>query len=608
MDSYYIVQKEIDIEDLDKKGDYLMNREFNKPTEKDIKKFTPIIKEIINSKTVDLAVLSRKHKFSEKRSFLFQIYLALLQRGEITELDDSIRDIFQTKAVKSWSGVCNVTIFTSPFPEYTNEEGECVVQSFSCGKKCSFCPSEKDMPKSYLTLEPATLRAKKNNFDCVQQMHDRMSTLYITGHTNLSKLEVNILGGTFSHYPKLYRIEFVRDLYYAANIYWSGPRDRLSLNQEKIINQTAKCRIVQVVIETRPDSINPEEIKLLRYLSVTRVQLGIQHIDDEILDKNNRDCPSYKAIRAINELKRIGMKIDGHVMPNLPFTSVEKDQDMFEKFLELNCPVHREIKSNKTWMEWLFSKNKPDKPEHWEYYDLAYPEWSIDQMKIYPCAVTVYTDIEKWYKEGTYIPYDNKHLIDMLYKFKTMIFPWIRLNRIMRDFYSDNIFSISGSQLNMRDDLHKLLELNGNRCNCIRCRESKLNKLQDDYIIVIRQYNGPHDAYEYFISAESKDYRILYGFVRLRLDDAENKIFPELNNAALIREAHVYSKVAEIGQKGDVQHIGLGTILMKKAEDIAKRNQYNKVAVIASIGSRSFYEKIGYTLDSGDGEYMIKII
>jgi histone acetyltransferase (RNA polymerase elongator complex component) len=177
----------------------------------------------------------------------------------------------------------------------------------------------------------------------------------------------------------------------------------------------------------------------------------------------------------------------------------------------------------------------------------------------------------------------------------------------MRDFYADNIYSKSGSNLNMRSELHQILAKEGKSCACIRCREVKLNKITDDYIFVIRKYSASNGE-EYFISAESKDNKILYGFVRLRLDDAQNKIFPELNGAALLREAHVYSTVTDIGKKGNVQHQGLGSQLMKKAERIAKEKGYKKMAVIAAIGSRGFYRKIGYTLDPGVGEYMIKEI
>ena len=189
--------------------------------------------------------------------------------------------------------------------------------------------------------------------------------------------------------------------------------------------------------------------------------------------------------------------------------------------------------------------------------------------------------------------------------FKSLTFPWTRINRIMRDFYEVNIFSKSGSNLNMRNELVDILKSEGRSCSCIRCRESKTKEWDGTYIIVIRQYNASNGI-EYFISAESKDCKILYGFVRLRLDDARNKVFEELNGAALIREIHVLSMVAEVGKIGQIQHQGMGSKLMKRAEEIAKDNGYKKIAVIAAVGSRGFYYKIGYSLDPGPGEYMLK--
>lgn len=608
---------DIDIEDLNKKAQDILNFEFEKPTLEDASKLVPLFIDIMKHKKPlsdsELQIVRRKYKFNKKRSYIFQAYLLLVEHGIIKptpHIDEIVRGTCMIKAVKSWSGICNITIFTSPYPKYTTKNGATVSQEFSCGKNCSFCPSEPGMPKSYLTLEPATLRAKRNNFDCVEQMYDRMNSLHLTGHGSLSKIEVCILGGTFSHYPNKYREEFVRDLYYAANTFWtSRSRDRLSLYEEKELNDhQAVCKVVQIVIETRPDCITTRELRFLRYLSVTRVQLGIQHLDDEVLDKNNRECPTSTTISAIEQLKTIGMKIDGHFMPNMPFSSVEKDRHMFlDQLVGLNSHVKHKVKYTRTWSE--FFKGEKAREEQWEYYDLRNESIQVDQMKIYPTAVTVYTDIERWYKEGTYIPYDESHLVDMLLCFKALIFPWIRLNRIMRDFYADNIYSISGSNLNMRSELHKILAKEGKRCMCIRCREAKLNKISSSYVFVIRQYRASNGT-EYFISAENPENTILYGFVRLRLDSNsnKNKIFYELNNCALLREAHVYSTVTELGKRGNVQHQGLGTQLMRKAELIAKDQKYNRMAVISAVGSRGFYRKLGYKLHPGQGEYMIKEI
>ncbi len=606
----------IDIEDLNKKGYEMMKREFAKPTENDLIKFKPLVECVLNSSSIlsnsELNIMKRKFKFNNKNSFLFHIYLELLAKDEISNKnEDILRKTLQIKSVKSNSGITSITVFTAANPEYINENGEKIKQEFSCNHNCSFCPSAPDMPKSYLLLEPAVLRAAKYNFDCVDQIHDRLNSLYMIGHDCL-KLEINILGGTFSSYPKPYREEFMRDVYYAANTFFDKKREiRLSLAEEKKINETARTRIVLVAVELRPDSItlNPRSGLItpheLRYLSVTRIQMGVQHIDDEILKKNNRRCPTAKTIATIELLKRLGYKIDGHFMMNLPGSTPEKDRKMLlEDLIGLKSHIKREIKGQPTLWQRLMGI-KPEL-EYWEYYDLKNEDIQVDQLKIYPCAVVIYTEIEKWYKEGSYVPYEEKYLVDMLLDFKSMIFPWIRINRIMRDFYEDNIYSKSGSNLNIRCELVDILKKNGLRCNCLRCNTQSTDPWDGTYILVIRKYHASNGD-EYFISAENDTNTRLYGFVRLRLDDAKDKVFPELNGAALLREAHVYSTVTQLGSKGKVQHRGVGTKLMTKAEQIAKDNGYKKMAVIASIGSRTFYaEKLGYTLAEGDGEYMIK--
>jgi histone acetyltransferase (RNA polymerase elongator complex component) len=609
MDDYYGApgtKLEIDIEELDRRGNELMAREYVKPTHEDIIKYKPLIQEILNTNKVlidqELRILLRKHKFGNKRSFLFQVYLELIKTNKISDMNiELLRKTLQIKSVKSHSGITNITIFTSPYPSYIDENGELVIQRFSCEFNCSYCPNAPDnsIPRSYLLNEPAVLRAAKNNFDCVRQMQDRMNTLYMIGN-DIFKLEVNILGGTFSSYPKLYLEEYVRDIYYAANTFWDNTRDRLSLKEEQIINETTKSRVVLIAIETRPDQITPTELKFLRYLSVTRIQIGIQHTDDDILNKINRKCPTFKTIKAIELMKRHGFKIDAHFMPNLPFSSPEKDRKMLiDELVSLNKPIKREKK--RSWYNWLL--NKPF--DYWEYYELSHPELSFDQCKIYETAVTIHTEIEKWYKDGTYIPYNESYLKDILLDFKSLIFPWVRINRIMRDFFEVNIFSKSGSNLNMRNQLVDILNQEGKKCACIRCRENKNKPWDGKYIIVIRHYNASNGD-EYFISAESLDKETLYGFVRLRLDDASNKIFEELNGCALTREVHVYSTVSDFHKEGNIQGRGLGKFLMKKAEEIALNKSYKKMAVIASVGSRKFYEKIGYKLNSGSGEYMIK--
>jgi ELP3 family radical SAM enzyme/protein acetyltransferase len=282
-------------------------------------------------------------------------------------------------------------------------------------------------------------------------------------------------------------------------------------------------------------------------------------------------------------LKRNCWKIDGHFMPNLPGSTIELDEDML-----LNNVVG--IKSRK--------KNV---------YELQDPGIQVDQIKIYPTAVTPYTEIEKWFLDKSYVPYDDIKLFDLLLKFKTMVFPWIRINRIVRDFFAEAIYENGGREiLNMRTELQKEMEKCGVSCQCIRCREVKSKEWDGRYVLNVTKY-GASNGDEYFISADSKDGKTLYGFVRLRLDDGFNKVFLELNNAALVREVHVYSQSTFVGEKGNsVQHRGLGTRLLREAENIARQKYYYKIAVIAGVGAQTFYEKLDYVRSGDGGDFMIK--
>lgn len=626
--------REIDIEELNIKFNKIIKKQLPIPSQDDIITFKPLIELILQSEEKiiekDFFLLKKKYKFYNKKTFLFHIYLELKKQKliseELIQNEDILRQTTQTKPCKSWSGVVSITIFTSPYPEYMNEEGNIIKQQFSCNWNCHFCPSEPNMPKSYLKGEPAVLRAEKNNFDCVLQIWDRMQSLYMTGHGLSEKIELIISGGTWTSYPIQYRKEFCRDVYYAANTYWEtndnkNRRERLSLEEEKKINQTAFSRIVVMTVETRPDTINNDEIILLRDFGITRIQLGIQHIDDEVLNKLNRKCSMEKTIKAIELLKRSCFKIDSHWMPNLPFSTPEKDENMFLNVLfGLKTPVIKTIKYKyKSWWSWYSSpswywtqsssqssiqsssdieniENIEDIEEIHETYDLVSPELVTDQYKIYPTAITPWTKIEEWYKNGTYKPYEEKYLFDILVKTLSVIFPFVRANRIIRDFPNDYIYNeqTGADNTNMRQQLLDHMKNNNINSLEIRNREVKNTIWNGDYIIVVRNYKASNGI-EYFISAESNDCKIIYGYARLRLDDGKNKPIEELNDCALLREVRVYGMVTQVNKDPKhIQHKGIGKKLINYAENIAKENKYNKMAVIAAEGNKKYYEKINY--------------
>ncbi len=592
--------REVDIEEINKKTHEVLSREFDEPSEHDVIKYRPLIETILNTPNVitksKLFQLKRSHGCNVKNSFLLAVYLELKRQKQIDTTNEHIlRKTLQIKPGKSWSGIVTVTIFTAAYPEYTNSKGERIKQPFSCKFDCSFCPKENRNPRSYLSLEPGVLRAIKNDYDCAKQIWSRLHALYMCGHV-VDKIEIIVSGGTWTSYPIEYREEFCRDVYYAANTFQSDRRPRLSLTEEKTINQTTEHRIVGFTIETRPDTINPAEIRRLRYYGVTRVQLGIQHIEDDILDRNNRQCKTERTIKGIKLLKENCYKIDAHWMLNLPGSSAEKDDHMLNKVLfNINKPIRYETKyNNRTWYEYL--RGTATIKEYWEYYDITCPELSHDTAKIYPCAVLPYTEIEKWYKSGEYIPYDGDTMFNILVKTMESMLPWVRVARIIRDIPREYMYNenTGADNTSMRQDLNDYMLQNNIYSMDIRNREVKDKDWDGNYYIVIRKYKAS-EGDEYFISAESQNKKTIYGFVRLRLDNPIDKVFEELNGAGLIREVHVYGDLTTVGIPGKhVQHRGIGRTLMKRAEDLAKEYKYTKTAVIAAEGNKEYYKKLGY--------------
>ena len=500
---------------------------------------------------------------------VLSIYRLLCSMNEL-KYDTNIERMLRTKNVRSLSGVVVITVFTSPYP--VTSKG---IQQFSCEYDCHYCPKEPNQPRSYLLNEPGVLRANNNNFISTEQFWDRARSYILMGHP-LDKIELIVSGGTFSSYPREYITNFFRDQFYAANIAYQQitnkfMREPLSLAEEQDINQNiSPIKIIGITIETRPDRVNEKEIIYFRKLGVTRVQIGVQHIDDRILDYINRKCKNHHTIKAIKALKESGFKVDIHLMPDLPHPDditalemVELDRKMFMSVLE--CP-----------------------------------EYQADQWKIYPCATVPWTEIEKWYNSGKYKPYGdmedsngNNLLFELIIEIKQKVKPWIRLNRVIRDI--PNSYIMAGNQnTSMRNDLAKIMQERNVKCKCIRCTEVKSQHIDvNDFKINVRQYPAS-DGIEYFITWNNLD-DLLLGFLRLRINSTNNNIyFPELSGSALIRELHVYGQVINHNNNNKgigVQHIGLGKALINKAIEITKDHKLDKISVIAGVGVRNYYIK-----------------
>ena len=548
---------------------------FHKATDDEIRLYIPVITDLValNPSTPEqteraLIQMRKKYKVDCGKSALLAAYQDMLTKGILSR--SHILDSFLVKkSTRSTSGVLVITVFTSGSPEVDG-----VKQTFSCKWNCYYCPNEPGQPRSYLLNEPGVRRANRLGFDAVAQFVDRIESLVQIGHPP-DKVEVLVLGGTWESYPRAYQTTFIRDIFYAANTYRQPSRDRKTLEEEKLMNETAEVRLIGITLETRPDTINPEMIIRLRQLGCTRVQLGVQHTDDAVLRVVNRDSTRDDTVRAIRLLKDACFKIDIHLMPDLPGSSPEGDKLMFDDVL-------------------------------------GSEELQVDQWKVYPCQITPWTVIKQWFEAGKYKPYGFENLCDVIIHAKRKVHPWIRLNRVIRDIPQEYV--LGGTCCgNLRQTLEQRLIAAGMRCKCMRCREVKMDRVALSKIgeaeLVAREYRGSGGT-ELFLSFESRDRSTLFGFLRLRLSPRAGKdVFPELRGCALIRELHVYGKLVKSHDKNssEAQHMGFGKRLLQQAEEIAWAQGYERIAVISGVGVRTYYARRGYLLyDRENGGFQIK--
>lgn len=468
-------------------------------------------------------------------------YRKMIDSGEV-ERDEDLWMLFSKRKIRNLSGVAVITVLTKPY---------------YCPGRCVYCPTEARMPKSYLANEPGAARALRHEFDPFRQVTSRLESLKANGH-NTDKCELIVLGGTWDAYPKRYQTWFIKRCFDAFN----ESKSR-SLDEAKTKNETAPNRVIGLTLETRPDHVDHAEAKRLRWLGCTRVQLGVQTTDQEILDLIKRDQTNEQVITATRILKEAGFKISHHYMQDLPGSTYEKDlrsiQDAFQT-----------------------------------------PDYQPDHVKIYPTAVIKTAVLYRWWKDGKYTPYEPDELLRLLIEIKKLVPEWVRIERLVRDIPSESI--LAGNKIT---NLRQIMKQEGAECRCIRCREPRFGAVEkDDMELVVRQYEAS-GGQEYFISYESHDGDTLYAFTRLRLQELKKHWMKELQDTAIIREIHTYGVVQAIDSgKGAVQHLGLGKKLMAEAERIAKEQGYQRIAVIAGIGVREYFrKKLGYHLE---GEYMVK--
>lgn len=460
------------------------------------------------------------------------------------------RDILGIKPSRSISGVSNIAVM------WNLED--------SCPGNCVYCPRGKDAPQSYTGKEPAARRAKRVHYDPYQQVKNRLKQLKLTGHT-AEKSNLIIMGGTFPASPWKFQRKFVKRCFDAFNKETSS-----SLKKAKMKNESSKNRVVGMTIETRPDFAKKEHINRMLELGATRAEIGVQTLRDDTHKRTNRMHTVKDSIEATKYLKDSSFKVAYHMMIGMPGES--KDYDV-KKF--------KELFSNQDFMP--------------------------DELKIYPTEVIEGTELYEWWKSGDYEPLGEEEAKEVLIKIKKNIPPWVRIKRIMRDIPSPEV-DAGPARTNLRQLVRQEMEERGERCRCIRCREAghvknKRGEEPEDVELVRREYEAS-EGKEIFLSFEDKEKDIILAYLRLRFP--EESFRDEIDKeTSLVRELKVVgpSIPLDAHEEKALQHKGLGSKLLKKAEKISREKRFRKILVISGVGAREYYRKHNY---KNKGPYMGK--
>ncbi len=582
---------------------------------------------------------------------LLQAYYTLLKAKKITK-DPQIEQLLKKRAIRSQSGIVSVQVLTKPF---------------ACPGKCIFCPNDPTMPKSYIKSEPGAMRALLNKFDPIRQVYNRLLSLTLTGHET-DKIEMIVLWWTFDVYTKDYKVKFIKELYDACNTFnklrIQNSECRIDENnrknrfkkyilewKEKVVyaktlqealkkNEKTKHRIIWLTIETRPEYVTDANCVFRRELWITRIEMGVQSLDEEVLKLNKRGHTVQQAREACHKLRQYGFKFSLHIMPGLYGSDYAKDLATFKNL----------------------------------YTD---PFFKPDEIKFYPTSVIPNTQLCKLYAQGKYKPLETEDIKKLIREtFLTIIPPYTRIKRLIRDIPANEIVAWStitnlsqlmhnqllqeqkrkiwmrkkfygrlygnyavypSLQKSLKDELGKIVRKNGEiqtfivgkdpdvksfrnfvsldtRSREIRHKEVESWKLKvtswkNKTNLIIRKYMSSVGE-EYFISFEDH-LGYLYGFARLLLPKSEEAIQIQWlgESTAIIRELHVYGNMETLKNgnmqvwKNNVQHTGFGKQLMEVAEQIAQWHKYKKLSVISGIGVRAYYRKLWYKLE---WSYMVK--
>lgn len=566
----------------------------------------PIIEEIRSLDSLDATTLHRLvRKYPKEgrgafsKSEIIRGYRFFKRRQGWDDADEStFVERVRMKPVRTQSGVAPVTVLTKPYP---------------CPGKCIFCPSDVRMPKSYLSREPGAQRAAQHDFDPYGQTLGRLLAYYNTGH-EVDKVELIILGGTWSFYPETYQIWFVKRCFDALNDYAEARRasglrpleirgaigfgelaeeidgrapdrtynqvvsgflsERLAgellaaeeratwqeLAEVQRLNETAAARCVGLVVETRPDHLSLEEVVRIRRLGATKVQIGFQSLSDEVLAKNHRGHDVAATRRAVALLRAAGFKLHAHWMPNLHGSDPAADVADFARIFDD-------------------------------------PDFRPDELKIYPTSLIESAELMAYYESGSWRPYSEAELLELLCECLLAVPEYCRVTRMIRDIPGDDIHA-GNRTTNFREVVERELARRGLASRDIRAREIRAKAVDPDRLKLDRQDYASSAGREIFLQILTPERRIV-GFCRLALPGSPAEI-AEIARSAMIREVHVYGVVVGLGEsRGDrSQHLGLGRRLVETAAEIATDQGFRDLAVISSVGTREYYRRLGFV----DGE------
>ncbi|MDH3364949.1 MAG: tRNA uridine(34) 5-carboxymethylaminomethyl modification radical SAM/GNAT enzyme Elp3 [Thermoplasmata archaeon] len=465
------------------------------------------------------------------------------------DLRMSVAPLLRNKPGRTISGVAPVAVMTSPF---------------DCPHgRCSYCPGgvSNDSPQSYTGREPAALRASMYEYDPYRQTSARLKQLTAIGHRT-DKVDLIIMGGTFTARPSEYQEQFVKRCFDAMN-----SRESPDLQSAHSVNESAPSRCVGLTVETRPDWFLDEHVVRSMSMGATKVELGVQILDDDVLDGVKRGHHVRDIADATARARKAGLKVCYHVMPGLPGSSADNDLRSFS----------------------LMFEDERFRP---------------DMLKIYPTLVVKGTELYDWWRAGDYVPMSLEETTALVVKMKERVPPWVRILRVQRDI-PVQLIEAGVRKSHLRELASWKLKRGGHRCACIRCREVgrmgvRRDMVEEDVRLSELSYRAGGGT-EFFFSYSTTESDSLIGYARLRCADDPSR------HPARVRELHVYGEMAPIDENpvSAWQHKGFGEGLLSHCEAKAASLGHGSVSVTSGVGARNYYRRLGYELTD---MYMSKVV